>query len=246
MSTSAFTGATAIVKEVYNNLGPPCTGNITVVYDGPWKSLLTDWCRRCDRILHCSGAWSSDSFELLPRLGNGPKPIDATYRKWKKHHQCQKNTDVKAVRMEADAALLLFTRCPTLCGLRYTTVISDGDSTTFKTFSQENAYGMIPIQKEECINHVANCVGFALRECVETEKNQKPMGGKRCLTQNLIMNLSSWRRLLVSHPPHVTTAMLPIFQRLSEPGLLKRCLGTKPQNAAELVHFTIWTILPQT
>lgn len=47
-------------------------------------------------------------------------------------------------------------------------------------------------------------------------------------------------------PPHVATAMLPIFQRLSEPGLLKRCLGAKTQNAAESFHSTIWTILPKT
>lgn len=46
-------------------------------------------------------------------------------------------------------------------------------------------------------------------------------------------------------PPHVATAMLPIFQRLSEPGLLKRCLGAKTQNAAESFHSTIWTILPK-
>ncbi|XP_075533155.1 uncharacterized protein LOC142566189 [Dermacentor variabilis] len=45
--------------------------------------------------------------------------------------------------------------------------------------------------------------------------------------------------------PHVAEAMLPVFQRLSEPQLLERCKGKKTQNAAESLHSVIWSIMPE-
>lgn len=42
---------------------------------------------------------------------------------------------------------------------------------------------------------------------------------------------------------HVAEALLPIYQRLSEPQLLERCQGKKTQNAAESLHSVIWSLL---
>ncbi|CAN7944761.1 unnamed protein product, partial [Ixodes pacificus] len=44
---------------------------------------------------------------------------------------------------------------------------------------------------------------------------------------------------------HVATALLPVYQRLSEPQLLDRCKGKKTQNAAESLHSVIWSVLPK-
>lgn len=51
-------------------------------------------------------------------------------------------------------------------------------------------------------------------------------------------------------PPHkyklsrrVAEALLPVYQRLSDPQLLERCKGNKTQNAAESLHSVIWSVL---
>ncbi|CAN7950047.1 unnamed protein product [Ixodes pacificus] len=44
---------------------------------------------------------------------------------------------------------------------------------------------------------------------------------------------------------HIAAALLPVYQRLSEPQLLERCKGGKTQNAAESLHSVIWSILPK-
>lgn len=44
---------------------------------------------------------------------------------------------------------------------------------------------------------------------------------------------------------HVAAALLPVYQRLSDPQLLARCQGKKTQNAAESLHSIIWSILPK-
>ncbi|CAN7950323.1 unnamed protein product [Ixodes hexagonus] len=44
---------------------------------------------------------------------------------------------------------------------------------------------------------------------------------------------------------HVADALLPVYQRLSEPHLLDRCRGKKTQNAAESLHSVIWSVLPK-
>ncbi|KAG0423847.1 hypothetical protein HPB47_000395 [Ixodes persulcatus] len=43
---------------------------------------------------------------------------------------------------------------------------------------------------------------------------------------------------------HVAAALLPVYQRLSEPQL-DRCKGKKTQNAAESLHSVIWSVLPK-
>lgn len=51
-------------------------------------------------------------------------------------------------------------------------------------------------------------------------------------------------------PPHkykltsrVREALLPVYQRLSDPQLLERCQGKKTQNAAESLHSVVWSLL---
>ncbi|KAH9384885.1 hypothetical protein HPB48_026915 [Haemaphysalis longicornis] len=42
---------------------------------------------------------------------------------------------------------------------------------------------------------------------------------------------------------HVAEALLPVYQRLSDPQLLARCQGGKTQNATESLHSVIWSLL---
>lgn len=46
-------------------------------------------------------------------------------------------------------------------GFRHTTLVSDGD---FKTFSDLKIYKEHEIEKVECLNHVAKCLGTGLRK----------------------------------------------------------------------------------
>ena len=48
--------------------------------------------------------------------------------------------------------------------MRYTVMLSDGDSKSFKKIVEEKVYGEdIVIEKEECVNHVSKRLGAALR-----------------------------------------------------------------------------------
>ena len=56
--------------------------------------------------------------------------------------------------MEKAAAEVIWSRSEA-SGLRYTEMISDGDSKAFNHVSQLNIYGNdVNITKEECVNHV--------------------------------------------------------------------------------------------
>ncbi|KAJ4426099.1 hypothetical protein ANN_26908 [Periplaneta americana] len=65
--------------------------------------------------------------------------------------------------MEMEAAITLWKRSEQF-GLRYITVLSDGDAKTWTRLNLEKPYGpKIPIEKEECVNHVGKRLGTALR-----------------------------------------------------------------------------------
>ncbi|KAJ4432026.1 hypothetical protein ANN_20640 [Periplaneta americana] len=68
--------------------------------------------------------------------------------------------------MEAEAALILWKRSEQY-GPRNTTILSDGDASTYKRLSDEKPHGAsVAIQKEECINHIGKRLGTALRKAV--------------------------------------------------------------------------------
>ncbi|KAH7937546.1 hypothetical protein HPB49_012998 [Dermacentor silvarum] len=124
---------------------------------------------------------------------SGPKQSDPGYEAWKDGHQCQKNTDKKAGEMEVEAALILF-RSLERYKLRYTTVLCDGDSRSYLALQADKVYGYIPIEKDDCVNHVQKRMGTALRNCVAKHRGPglESLGGKGHLTGDLINNLSSY------------------------------------------------------
>ena len=65
----------------------------------------------------------------------------------------------------------LWNRSEELFAMRYTTMISDGDSSSFLALEQEQPYGTDrdkQVHKEECINHVSKRLGTRLRKLKKT------------------------------------------------------------------------------
>ena len=88
--------------------------------------------------------------------------------------------------MEAEGVLRIWQRSVSSLGLRYTSVINDGNSETFATLCNKRPYGDSQIIKHECVGHVQKCVGQYLCE-LKKDKSLKDEEGQcprfaRCLT----------------------------------------------------------------
>lgn len=186
------------VRDIYAELNVDNPGNIAVSYDGSWMTRG-----------HSSHIGVGTVIELISGLvldyvvlsnfcagcESGPKEGDPAYEEWKENHVCQRNTTKKAGEMEVEAGLILFKRSLERHSVRYTTVLSDGDSRTYLALQEENVYGYIPITKEDCVNHVKKRMGTALRNLVDKHKKStglESLSGKGRLTGDLINKLSSY------------------------------------------------------
>ena len=93
--------------------------------------------------------------------------------------------------MEVGGGKVLWFRSKQI-GLRYTTMLSDGDSKLFNELVRLKPYGQQSISKEECINHVGKRLGTALRNLVSDQSKQKvTLGGRGYgrLTQHAVTKL---------------------------------------------------------
>ena len=70
--------------------------------------------------------------------------------------------------MEATGAIRIWQRSVEKHNLRYTVVISDGDSKTIKHLNDNRPYGEIEITKHECVGHIQKHLGN-----LEHKKNQE-------------------------------------------------------------------------
>lgn len=304
-AASVFVDSVEAVRNVYRDMDPTFTKNVTVVYDGTWMTRGHTSHIGVGTVIEYYTGLVLDSVvlsNLCHGCALGPEQDSEGYSQWRQSHECLKNTEVKSGRMEVEAALMLFGRSLAKNDLRYTNIVCDGDSRTFLALSEDATYGFIPFTKEDCINHVQKRMGSALRGLITKGKKGQPLGGRGGLTQELIKRLTSYYGMaLRSHsnvadmqravmatfyhvtstdeephhelcPPgpmswcrhraaeaqgepqpahkyrltsHVAAALLPVYQRLSEPQLLDRCKGKKTQNAAESLHSVIWSVLPK-
>ncbi|XP_077551970.1 uncharacterized protein LOC144166315 [Haemaphysalis longicornis] len=96
--------------------------------------------------------------------------------------------------MEVEAGLILFERSLQRHKLRYTTILSDGDSRTYLALVGAKVCGYIPIKKEDCVNHVKKRMGTTLRNLLAkgTGSASERLGGKGRLTGDLVTKLSSY------------------------------------------------------
>ena len=302
------------IARAYHELGiePDIDGvlDIAVSFDGSWQKRGHSSHNGVASVIDLVTGFPVD-FEVLSNYCNKCKiaeglPDDV---EWKAKHavNCPKNFDGTANAMEAECAVRLWSRSVARNKLRYTTMLSDGDSKSYDAVVALKPYGdKVRIDKEDCINHVSKRMGTALRNLVATAKaQQQSISGKGKLTdikikkiQNfygraikdhsgdiemlkrrimaILLHLSStdnspkhahcppgesswcfWQRSLAKDqtpgphrdhetlPPEVGRKLVPVFQRLSETDLLKRCAQSRTQNSNESFHNLIWKICPK-
>ena len=122
--------------------------------------------------------------------------------------------------MEVEAAKRIWQRSADT-GLRYTTMLSDGDSKAFDAIVSMRPYGDVDIKKEECINHVAKRLTVGL-ESLKSKGGPGglSLGGRGMLTKKTITMLHSYyhkaikthagdtekmRKEILAAPYHVTS-----------------------------------------
>ena len=190
-----------ILREAYAQIGVTEDKNgildIAVSYDGTWQKR--------GHTSHNGAACTIDLLTGLPIdievLSNycakcSTTSDDIKNQEWLENHAtvCSKNFNGTSGAMEVEAAEHLWKRSITKCKVRYTTMLSDGDSKAFDALTALNVYGeKKPIEKEECINHVSKRMGTALRTIVTASKAQKnSIAGKGKLTQTKMKRIQNY------------------------------------------------------
>ena len=104
---------------------------------------------------------------------------DDEFDRWREQHTtCSCNYAGSSGAMEKAAAEVMWRRSEDMHRFRYTTMLSDGDSSTHRHLCDLKLYDGTPIDKE-CINHVAKRLGTALRKVVAEEKKAgTTLGGR--------------------------------------------------------------------
>jgi hypothetical protein len=94
------------------------------------------------------------------------------FQEWKEanDHDCCINHTTSSKSMEQKAAKVMWQRSEECFGLRYTEMLSDGDSSAFNAVCNERPYGPTEIRKLECVNHAHKRMGTALRKILKDQK----------------------------------------------------------------------------
>ena len=171
--------------------------DVAVSYDGTWQKR--------GHTSHNGAACTIDlltglpiDIEVLSNYCNkcSTTPDEIKNQEWLENHAtvCSKNFSGTSGAMEVEAAERLWKRSVEKCNVRYTTMLSDGDSKAFDALTALNIYGdKKPIEKEECTNHVSKRMGTALRNIVAISKAQKnSISGKGKLTHAKIQRIQNY------------------------------------------------------
>ncbi|KAH7959680.1 hypothetical protein HPB49_013037 [Dermacentor silvarum] len=192
-----LSNSASAVKELYKVLNFGNIGNIAVCFDGTWMTRGHLSHIGVGAVIELFSGYVLD-FKVLSNFCLGckhaPSKEDPGYSAWKKNHVCQKNTDSKSGQMGPEAAVALFERSLSRHGLRYTTMLCDGDSRSFRALEEAKVYGYINVEKEDCINHVQKRMGTALRNLIQKHKTEhgESLSGKGRLTGDLITKLTNY------------------------------------------------------
>ena len=194
-----------IVRNVYKRLDPSIDESgvmdLIVSFDGSWMTqghsslygigcvvemvtglvidftILSLYCQSCACAVARYGGRDTDNFKQW----------------YDQHSDCTINYTGSSNAMEKTAAEILWTNSVDKHDFRYTTMLSDEDSSTYAHLCALNVYGDdVEIEKEECVNHVAKRMGTALRNLAKTSKKTGvSLGGRGHgkLTQDVINKL---------------------------------------------------------
>lgn len=222
----------AVVRRAYIEAGSNGDSvlDVSVSYDGTWHKrghtsaygigividLLTGLVIDYEVVSKYCAMCTISATEL----GDQSPEYHVWYEGHKSSGECDINYEGSSVAMEMFAAHVLWNRSISHGQMRYTTILSDGDSKTFNHLVHENVYGReVTLKKEECINHVAKRMGTGLRQVVQSWKTKGVrLGGhaKGALTNATITKLTSYyRNAIVNHMPNVVEMKRAIYATLS-------------------------------
>ena len=86
-------------------------------------------------------------------------------------HRCFRNWQGSSTSMEKDIIVEGFRRSLEMHGLKYTRLIADGDSSTYKAILEAAPYGNQVVQKIECRNHILRNYSGHLREIAQRKRS---------------------------------------------------------------------------
>ena len=205
------------MRRVYNNFEPSIDESgiidLTVSFDGSWMKrgrtssygigcvievltglvidfgIFSVYCQSCAYATTRCGSRDTSEFKA-----------------WQETHEgCNCNYSGSFGGMEVEAAEMLWGSSVDRLNFRYTTILSDDDSWSYKRLCDLQPCGPdVTIEKEECVNHVAKRMGTALNKLAsEGKKAGNILGGSGHgrLTQNTIKNLKKYNgRAIRTHP----------------------------------------------
>ena len=161
-----------------------CTGG---VLDYEVKSKK---CQKCSLMKH---KYRNDEEELVEKL-----------QAHRISGECHKNYQGSSGGMEKACALDMWNRSEQTNSMRYTTFISDGDSSAYNAVRDAEPYGPDkPIEKQECINHVSKRLTARLNNLKQSTTvpkktktgktlNMSTLGGKNKLSEKNVGKLSEY------------------------------------------------------
>ena len=187
--------------------------NVDVSYDGSWltrghvSNIGAGFVMDADTAFVLDCEVLSKYCQICTRIKDRLKDDDDTCREEIENHKrsgkCTQNYEGPSGGMEKQMALNMWRRSADINAMRYTTLVSDGDSSSFNALQEDNVYDGYAVVKEECVNHVAKRMGTRLRKLKKECTNEKVsksgkkyrssiLGGKGKLTDNVINSLSSY------------------------------------------------------
>ena len=127
-------------------------------------------------------------------------------------HNCHKNWDGPSSSMETDIIVQGFKEAETKYGLRYTTFIGDGDSSTYLSLIAGVPGWGHAIKKCECANHAIKCYRGSLEKLVGEKTHYK---GKGRLTESMCKRLTRAARCAIKMRSTLTdrTAAVRLLQQ---------------------------------
>ncbi|GFV42294.1 uncharacterized protein TNCV_3165251 [Trichonephila clavipes] len=207
-----------VVRKHHEDLLVTANGviDITVSYDGTWQKRGHSSLYGIGIVIDILTGLIID-YEILskycPECTTAKRDLgenSAEYSIWYKSHQeeCSENYVGSSNAMEVKVAEILWKRSIKNCGMRYVSILSDGDAKTYQHLSSLNVYGnCIKIVKEECINHVAKRLGTGLRNKILEWRNKGiTIGGRKegNLKENTIVKLTNfYRKAIKDNAPDI-------------------------------------------
>ena len=203
-----------VTSHYENNLGirPGDDGvlDVDVSFDGTWMTrghksqLSAGFVIEADTQIVVDHEVLSKYCYTCTKLSNKYKHnedlLEEKMQEHKNSGNCEQNYEGTSGGMEKQMAINMWNRSQDKNAMRYTTMISDGDTATYAALCENVDYH---VEKEECINHVSKRLGTRLRKLKQehvVEKTTKTgrtirqsvLGGKNKLTDSAIDHMSRY------------------------------------------------------